>query len=68
METTEQTKTIDLTRLNRNERRRIGKQLRGKIMGRNLPYVRSKWVSLEEFKKQREKEIEAEQKANSVVE
>ena len=58
----EKNEQIDLTRLNRNERRRIGKQIRGKIMGRNLPYVRSKWVSLEEFKKQREKEIDEETK------
>ena len=35
-------------------------------MGRNLPYVRSKWMSLEEFKKQREKEIDEE--AKKVVE
>ena len=62
----EKEQQIDLTRLNRNERRRIGQQIRGKIMGRNLPYVRSKWMSLEEFKKQREKEIDEE--AKKVVE
>lgn len=53
----EPTKQVDLTRLNRKQRRNIGTQTGNKIMGRNLPYVKSKWLSLEEFNKQREKEI-----------
>jgi hypothetical protein len=59
----ESTKQVDLTRLNRKQRRNIGTQVGSKIMGRNLPYVKSKWLSLEEFNKQRAKEIAEETKA-----
>ncbi len=64
---------IDITRLNRKERRNIGKQVGGKIFGRNLPYRKivpdparpgkGRYMPIAEFFAAREKEIAAEKKA-----
>lgn len=48
---------VDLTRLNRKDRRRIGKRARGKILGRNLPFSRAAYGTLKNFNELREKEI-----------
>lgn len=64
MEPNEPTKgeKVDITRLPRSERRRIGKHIHGKVMGRNLPYVKDSYTTLENFNKIRKEELEAEAK------
>jgi len=64
---------IDITRLNRKERRNIGKQVKEKIYGRNLPYKKyvpdeqkqgkMRYMPISEFNMRREAEIATEKKA-----
>lgn len=49
--------TVDLSRLNREERRRIGERIKQKIVGRNLPYVQKIHGSYENYYKIRGEEI-----------
>ncbi len=53
---------IDLSRLPRKERRRIGKKLQGKILGRNLPFQKDLHGDIHTFYKLRAEEIANEQK------
>ncbi len=65
---------VDITRLKRRERRNIGKQVGGKVYGRNLPYTKfvkdqttgkNQYISLEEFYALRKSELAAEKDVQS---
>jgi hypothetical protein len=60
-----ETKSVDISRLNRKERRNIGRQAKGKLMGRNMPYQKNLHHSVELFNKLRADEIEEETHANT---
>lgn len=55
-------KKVDLTRLNRSQRRQILKDIGLRISGRNLPYHKTEGVSLADFYTKREKEIQEDEK------
>lgn len=50
-------KTVDVTRWNRKDRRRLQKQTKTKIPGRNLSYVKSVHKSWELYNKMRAEEL-----------
>lgn len=52
---------VDLSRLNRRQRRAHGKAMGMKIPGRNLPYVKAVHGSWKEYNKLRDEEIKREQ-------
>lgn len=52
---------IDITRLNRHERRKFQKVTGVPVLGRNLPYIKDLHGSLEDYKAQRAKEIAQDQ-------
>lgn len=56
---TKQKEQIDITRLNRAERRRIGSRVHMPIHGRNLPFVKAIHKTVAEYNALRAKEIEA---------
>lgn len=61
---TEAPQKLDVTRLNRVERRRMKKNFRVVIPGRNLPYVKSVHKTVENYYALRAKELEQDTKNN----
>lgn len=54
---------MDITRMNRKQRRELRQRIHLTIPGRNLPYEKAKHGSLAQYYDLREKEIQADQKA-----
>lgn len=62
---TEKTERVDISRWNRKARRNAGQQMGGKLMGRNLPYIKTIHGSIENYNALRAKEVEEETKTVS---
>ena len=48
---------VDITLFNRKARRNLGKQMKGKILGRNLPFTKSTYGTIENYNHLREEEL-----------
>lgn len=67
MHSEEPTKPIDLTRLNRAQRRMYQKNTGIKVQGRNLPFIKKLHGSYEAYYAKRAEEIKSEEESHGKI-